>query len=173
VAQWKSYSGVGLVNEQGSPMRVDWNASAQSLSGYEAPCQVRVVRVEDGHVVYGPVPVGISPNGTLVSGFTFDSAPTGHRRQYDVQIYSNSSVNIKIMFRTMEVHEKARNRFDEIQLYAPSGVGPGQGAGGGGQINGDTTGGGGTGGSTGNTPYASGGSGGGGRGGLGNKTQIP
>lgn len=164
---WTSYCGVGLNNEQGSPMRIDWNASAQISSG-SGGCQLRVIRVEDGHVVYGPIPVGVTLDGILLNGFIFDSAPAGVRRQYDVQISTPGGSNIKFTGRTMQVREMSRDRFDEIQLYAPSGVGPGQGAGGGGQINGDTTGGGGTGGTTGNTSYA-----GSGRGGLANKTQIP
>lgn len=174
--QFHPFQGVGLRVKQGSPIRIDWSAAARATQGVGGTCYVRVARminvgddiVPDGTYVYGGVdgvPIAITSAGATISGFTFDSAPAGVRRQYDVQIKTPTNTVVTISMRTQQVRELTREHFDEIQIYSPAGQGPGQGDNGGGNINGDEVGDGGTGGTSGNTGY--------GGGGLGRKTQIP
>ncbi|MFD1952105.1 hypothetical protein ACFSGX_15130 [Sphingomonas arantia] len=154
------FMGVGIVSRDGSPMTGFVSFHAQNIGSPNGAAYYRIVRVQDGHVVWGGangLPIAVSPVGQMMAWGFSDSVPIAAEAQYDVQVRCTGGANIRSSARHEEITERVRTAFTQIWISAPPGEGPGAGAGGGGQINGDSSGDGGTTGTTTNNPSGVGG----------------
>ncbi|MFD1950279.1 hypothetical protein ACFSGX_05800 [Sphingomonas arantia] len=159
-ATFTGFMGVGIVSRDGSPMTGFVSFHAQNIGNPAGAAYYRIVRVQDGHVVWGGangLPMAVSTVGGMMAWGFSDSVPMAAEAQYDVQVRCTGGANIRSSARHEEVTERVRTAFTQIWISAPPGEGPGAGAGGGGQINGDDAGDGGTTGTTTNNPSGVGG----------------